>query len=56
MRGTSPRATVALGFIPNKEIMRLSLHSSVGVHPQQRNNAVVVARRSNLSAEKGEKF
>jgi len=25
MRGTSPRATVALGFIPNKEIMRLSL-------------------------------
>jgi len=25
MRGTSPRATVALGFIPNKEIMWLSL-------------------------------
>jgi len=33
-------------------------YSSVGVYPQQRNNAVVVARRSrsNLSAEKGEKF
>jgi len=31
MRGTSPRATVALGFIPNKEIMRLSLRGEAEV-------------------------
>jgi len=31
MRGTSPRATVALGFIPNKEIMCLSLRDETEV-------------------------
>jgi len=31
MRGTSPRATVALGFIPNKEIMCLSLRDEAEV-------------------------
>ena len=39
--GTSPRATVALGFIPNKEIMRLSLRGEaevISVHRKKEEN------------------